>query len=188
MREKGGNSSDPTDIWQEAEALFQKMRPMILRLASRMLKIDSTLDQEDLLLQARLALREACLKYEREHLSISRKKTAMKRETFAYWYLQKFFQQAIDADRVLYDVFDQEGNPLTSLYGGEYTRNKKRIPGKHSFRSRTVFSDPAFFKDRDGKNRNADALPDITPERTEDEEDIQLTLSRIYNRICRDDE
>lgn len=131
------------DSWRDVQILYERMEPAINKLARRLMRFDDTLDFEDLKQQAWMALKAAVNKYRKG------KGGQMKLETYAYWYLQKHFQLAIDVDRVIYDVYDKNGNHVESLRAREYTRRKKDMPPAHTVRSRRTFVD-LTRKDTDG--------------------------------------
>ncbi|CAG1004204.1 hypothetical protein ANRL2_04350 [Anaerolineae bacterium] len=142
-RKNGRKAMDEKDSWRDVQILYERMEPAINKLARRLIRFDDTLDFDDLKQQAWMALKAAVAKYRK------RKGGQMKLETYAYWYLQKHFQTAVDVDRVIYDIYDGNGNHVESLRGSEYTRRKKDMPPAHTVRSRRAFVD-LTRKDSDG--------------------------------------
>lgn len=142
-RKNGRKTVDEKDSWRDVQILYERMEPAINKLARRLIRFDDTLDFDDLKQQAWMALKAAVAKYRKG------KGGQMKLETYAYWYLQKHFQLAVDVDRVIYDVYDGNGNHVESLRGSEYTRRKKDMPPAHTVRSRRAFVD-LTRKDSDG--------------------------------------
>lgn len=142
-RKNGRKTMDEKDSWRDVQILYERMEPAINKLARRLIRFDDTLDFDDLKQQAWMALKAAVAKYRKG------KGGQMKLETYAYWYLQKHFQLAVDVDRVIYDVYDGNGNHVESLRGSEYTRRKKDMPPAHTVRSRRAFVD-LTRKDSDG--------------------------------------
>lgn len=136
-------ATEEKDSWRDVQILYERMEPAINKLARRLMRFDDTLDFEDLKQQAWMALKVAVNKYRKG------KGGQMKLETYAYWYLQKHFQLAVDVDRVIYDVYDKNGNHVESLRAREYTRRKKDMPPAHTVRSRRAFVD-LTRKDTDG--------------------------------------
>lgn len=134
-RKNGRKAMDEKDSWRDVQILYERMEPAINKLARRLIRFDDTLDFDDLKQQAWMALKAAVAKYRKG------KGGQMKLETYAYWYLQKHFQVAVDVDRVIYDVYDGNGNHVESLRGSEYTRRKKDMPPAHTVRSRRAFVD-----------------------------------------------
>lgn len=145
MNGKGNRQKamDEKDSWRDVQILYERMEPAINKLARRLMRFDDTLDFDDLKQQAWMALKAAVNKYRKG------KGGQMKLETYAYWYLQKHFQLTVDVDRVIYDVYDGNGNHVESLRAREYTRRKKDMPPAHTVRSRRAFVD-LTRKDTDG--------------------------------------
>ena len=154
------------DIWKDVDRLFERMRTLILKLINSRLGPDGSVDETDLLSQARLALYNACKQYQVE-------RPKMKRETYAYWYLQKHFNAAIDDDRVVYSVYTEDGQYIGTFHGREYARKRKNLPQKHFFRSKTTYVDLL-----DENNEPMEPEMAVYPEHF-DEEDI----SRIKGRM-----
>jgi len=141
------------DSWRDVQTLYERMEPAINKLARRIMRFDDT-SLDDLKQQAFIALMSAVAKYRKG------KSSQMKLETYAYWYLQKHFQLAVDTDRVIYDVYDADGKHVKSLHGSEYARRKKDLPSAHTVRSKRAFVDMAK-KDAD---KNGDWLEDMAKE------------------------
>ncbi len=142
------------DSWRDVQILYERMEPAINKLARRLMRFDDTSSFEDLKQQAWMALKAAVTKYRK------RKNGEMKLETYAYWYLQKHFQLAVDVDRVIYDIYDKNGNHVKSLRGSEYARRKKDMLPTHTVRSKRAFVDLA----RKDADKNGDWLEDMTKE------------------------
>lgn len=152
-RRKRQKAMEEKDSWRDVQNLYERMEPAINKLARRIMRFDDT-SLEDMKQQAWMALKAAVTKYRKG------KSGQMKLETYAYWYLQKHFHLAVDTDRVIYEVYDENGRHLKSLRGSEYARHKKDLPSSHTVRSKRAFVDLAK-RDSDKKG---DWLEDVAKE------------------------
>ena len=150
-KRKRQKAMEEKDSWRDVQILYERMEPAINKLARRIMRFDDTSSLEDLKQQAWMALKAAVTKYRKG------KNGEMKLETYAYWYLQKHFQLAVDVDRVIYDIYDKDGNHVKSLRGSEYVRHKKDMPLAHTVRSKRAFVDLA----RKDTGKNGDWLEDM---------------------------
>jgi len=143
-------------IWKEAERLFHKMNPTICKLMDRLLGFDSSLEQADLFQQAYLAIHQAVKKYRTVR---DGKKSNMKIETFAYWYLEKHFHRTLDVNRVVYDVYDSSGRHVGTYHARDYYQKKSSLPDEHVVKTRRLDVDLATLLNGNG---NRDKMRDWT--------------------------
>lgn len=159
MKKTGPGNIDKK-IWREAERLFNKMNPTISKLIDKLLRFDSGLDQADLQQQAYLAIHQAVKKYRTIRAG---KKSGMKVETYAYWYLQKHFHRTLDVDRVVYDVYDDSGRHVGSYHATNYYQKKSSLPEGHIVKTRRLDVDLTTVMngngDRDKKGDWTEKIP-----------------------------
>lgn len=131
-------------LHNKGRRLYDEMQPTITKMIEKLIRFDTGLSKEDLQQQAYLAINEAVLKYRRKPTteSDSEESKPMKISTFAFWYLQKHFYRTINADAVIYDVYDEDGNQIGSYYGKEYYQKKYSMP-EHTVKTRRADIDLA---------------------------------------------
>jgi len=109
---------------------------------------DTGVGSAELEQQAYLAVYEAVLKF--EEFRGKDKEEEMKVATFVFWYLQKHLSRSINADNVIYDIYDDSGIYIVSFHGKEYYRKKYDLP-EHSVKTRRAEIDlTTIFNSRDG--------------------------------------
>ncbi len=109
--------------------VFQKNKRLIESVARRYCGIDPSLDYEDLLSEAFLAIMDALVNFE------SGKKTEF--TSYLFWHLQKKFQTVLGNDKVVEVEVDGEKNIISY---SEFLRMKAVLPRKAKFRIMTIVS------------------------------------------------
>ena len=139
---KLAEANEPFDVTGNVYALYERMIPVILKLAERYVDFDASVDKEDLLGEAYLAIHDAFLKFNPEHTvnsssvkemtmeQLMRGKTTTKTEIaiedYAFWFLEKYFLKAVETKCVEYEVENADGTTRT-MTSDEYYRNKKEL-------------------------------------------------------------
>ncbi len=109
--------------------VFQKNKRLIGCVARRYSGIDPSLDYEDLLSEAFLAIMDALVNFESE------KKTEF--TSYLFWHLQKKFQIVLGNDKVVEVEVDGEKNIISH---SEFLRMKASLPKRTKFRIMTIVS------------------------------------------------
>jgi len=129
---KSDKCSNKHKTAREAEGVYNRMSPSIKKMIDKLERFDSSLDRCDLEQQAYLAIHDAVVNYRNFRDGA---KVNMKIETYAHWHLLKHMHATVDANRVIYDVYDQSGEQIGSFHGKEYFQKKYNLP-EHSIKTR----------------------------------------------------
>lgn len=86
------------------------------------------------------------------------KKTIMKINVFAFWYIQKRFFKLADMKEVVFNVFTEDGEYIETLSNSEYRKKKKDIELK-----KCVISTSNIFKsmDKPDSDENEDSIQEF---------------------------
>jgi len=128
-------------LWRDAEYIFESMKPVITKMVTQARRFDQThregvFSEEGLKHEARSAIFNGLDKYRSVK---NRALRLMKAETYAYWYLLKQIYGSVDANRVVYDVYDSSGSHIGTYPAKEYFQKKRReLPKVHTFQSRRL--------------------------------------------------
>jgi len=128
-------------LWRDAEHIFESMKSVITKMVIQAKRFDQThregvFSEEGLEHEARNAIFNGLDKYRSVK---DRAIGLMKAETYAYWYLLKQIYGSVDANRVVYDVYDASGSHIGSYPAREYFQKKRReLPKGHTFQSRRL--------------------------------------------------
>ena len=119
---------------RKVELYFKKLKPSIMSLIRKARGFDSTVDVEDLLDEARLAIFDGLLEFKRLRAK------NIKKKNFLFWFIQRRLFQKVDVNRVIYDVMNERGELVASLPAKEFFRKKGKFVDM-KVKSKNVFVD-----------------------------------------------
>ncbi len=126
---KGGegdmNEVDSKKSWDEAEKIFELMKPKIVSLVKRRIRFDNSIEFDDAIQQSRIALYDMVKRHYENHVT-ENGASGMNKETFAYWFIEKHLQTIIDYNRVVYYKTDNDTGEVEMMYGKEYIRERRK--------------------------------------------------------------
>ena len=133
---------------KEIEYFFDKLKPSLLSLIRKARGFDGTVETEDLLNEAKMAISEGLRKFRRWRVK------NIKKKNFLFWFIQRRLFQKIDANRVIYDIIDERGNLVASLPAREFFRKKGEFVGM-TIKTKNVFVDIENHNGRPAEERLA---------------------------------